>query len=79
MTQMINPPPLGMATILKSWLDEAYQLLFSIQQSGTTAQRPTSVLWIGRFYFDTTLGIPIWIKSVTASVATWVNGAGVVV
>lgn len=29
-------------------------------QSGTTAQRPTTNLYNGLFYFDTTIGKPIW-------------------
>jgi hypothetical protein len=45
--------------------------------SGTTANRPTSGLWVGRRYFDTTLGYPVYLKSVRPNV--WVNGAGAVV
>lgn len=32
----------------------------SVQQSGPTAGRPVKLLWIGRRYFDTDLGKPIW-------------------
>lgn len=46
-------------------------------QKGTTAQRPTTQLQIGDFYFDTTLGKPIWIKSLGPTV--WVDGAGTTV
>jgi hypothetical protein len=49
------------------------------QQSGTTAQRPTSLLWIGRRFYDTTLGYPVWVHSVAGGVATWHNAAGAVV
>lgn len=51
-------------------------LILTIQSAGTTAQRPTSLLWIGRQYFDTTLGKPIYLKAVRPSV--WVDGAGTV-
>lgn len=62
------------------WL-QAFQrwhtVIASEQQSGTTAQRPIKGLWVGRRYFDTTLGYPVYLKSVNPSV--WVNGAGTVV
>lgn len=46
------------------------------QQSGPTGERPDSLLWIGRAYFDTTLGKPVWLKSINPSV--WVDGVGTV-
>jgi len=46
----------------------------AIPNSGTTALRPTANLQIGQFYFDTTLGIPIWWNS-----AHWVNASGTTV
>jgi hypothetical protein len=49
-------------------------IILSVQQSGTTAQRPTSVLWIGRRFFDITIGQPVYLKSIAPRV--WVNGAG---
>lgn len=49
-------------------------LLSALTQSGTTAQRPAKVLWVGRTYFDTTLGIPIWYRG-----TVWVNASGGVV
>jgi hypothetical protein len=46
--------------------------------SGTTANRPVSVprapLAIGQYYFDTTLGIPIWWNG-----TNWINASGTVV
>lgn len=60
------------ANIFSRW----HTIIVSAQQSGTTAQRPTKVLWIGRRYFDTTLGKPVYIRSVGPAV--WVDGAGVV-
>ena len=47
------------------------------QQSGTTANRPATGLWIGRQFFDTTLGKPVYVLSVKPAV--WVDGAGTVV
>lgn len=53
-----------------------HSIIASMQQSGATADRPTSVLWIGRRFFDTDLGKPVYLKSVKPSV--WVDGAGTV-
>ena len=39
--------------------------------SGTTATRPTLLLQIGQFYFDTTLGYPVWWDG-----EYWVNSLG---
>jgi len=45
-----------------------------IPLSGTTANRPNAKLLVGRQYFDTTLGIPIWWNGVH-----WVNASGTTV
>lgn len=42
----------------------------------TTAQRPSKPV-IGQHLFDTTIGQPIWCKSLNPTV--WVNGVGTVV
>jgi hypothetical protein len=66
-------------TISDNWfkyLSTVHQLVSRIESSGTTADRPTTNLWIGQQYFDTTLGKPVWLKSVKPSV--WVLATGVV-
>lgn len=59
------------------------RLAQSVGQSGTTAERPTKLLWTGRRYFDTNLGAnggkPIWCVDPTASPAVWVDATGAVV
>lgn len=40
-------------------LEKARLSLSALTEAGTTAQRPTVNLWIGRAYFDTTLGFEI--------------------
>lgn len=70
-----KPRPLAIGW--SSFFESVFNLLSAMTQSGTTAQRPTTFLWIGRNYFDTTLGYPIYVKSVGPVV--WVNGAGTVV
>jgi hypothetical protein len=46
----------------------------AIPDSGTTANRPTAGLQVGQFYFDTTLGIPIWYNG-----TLWKNASGTAV
>ena len=83
---MINEAPLQEAISEKSglvtmawiaWLKQITLYVGAINDSGTTAQRPTKGLWIGRPYFDTSLGYIIHLKS--ASPIVWVNGAGATV
>ena len=53
------------------------QTLYAQTRSGTTAERPTSTMpyrFTGMQYFDTTLGLPIWLK--TASSNAWVKADG---
>lgn len=56
------------------WFTWAHNGISAIYGSGTTADRPTVLLWIGRPYFDTTLGKPIWLK--TARPVVWVDATG---
>ena len=46
----------------------------TIPASGLTADRPTERLEVGQYYFDTTLGIPIWYDG-----TNWVDATGTVV
>ena len=64
---LIRPPWMA-------WLKQIYLICFAVQQSGTTAQRPTTYLWVGRTYFDTTLTRPIWYTG-----ANWIKADGTVV
>lgn len=59
-----------------NWVQRIHIIARSLQDSGPTTQRPVSVLWIGRRFFDTTLGIPVWVKEVNPAVV-WVNAAGI--
>ena len=94
MTAVVNAPPtaelidpssgqgLGRARFTTGWqtfMSQLYQAALSVTMSGTTANRPTKFLWIGRRYFDTTLTKPIWVKSVSAGVATWCDATGTTV
>lgn len=65
-----------------------FSLLTGLTQSGTTAQRPTSFLWTGRPYWDTTLGMSVywngsaWEYALDYEKGTWTpidaSGAGLV-
>jgi hypothetical protein len=59
------------------WFSRVQGIVSSVQQSGTTAERPTSNLWIGRRFYDTTLNLPVYVSAVRPTV--WRNAAGVVV
>ena len=57
------------------WLATAQYILQDASNSGTTALRPTNNQYVGKPYFDTTLGLAIWMKT-PGAVPVWVNGAG---
>lgn len=59
-----------------AWFQSAFYILMAQQDSGPTANRPTQNLWIGRRYFDTSLGKPVFLKSTGPNV--WVDGVGTV-
>ena len=46
-------------------------------QAGVTAKRPTENLYVGRKFFDVTIGDEIYIRSLNPTV--WVKGGGTVV
>jgi len=50
---------------------DSFLVAISTPQNGTTANRPTQNLQIGQFYFDTTIGYPVWWDG-----EYWVNALG---
>ena len=54
-----------------SWLSIVHTTVIAMRQSGVTTDRPTKLLWVGRPFFDTTLGKPIWYES-----PGWVDATG---
>ena len=80
---LINQPPQqgGVQSddgqIVLGWANffsAVFLLLTAMTQSGTTARRPTSFLWAGRMYWDSTLGKPIFYKG-----PGWVDATGAAV
>lgn len=59
------------------WFQRAQNVVVAVNASGPTSERPKKVLWVGRPFFDTTLGRPVYVKSVNPAV--WVDGTGAVV
>lgn len=55
----------------RNFFGDVQTICNALTQSGTTANRPSTFLWTGRMYFDTTLGKPIWYKTVG-----WVDATG---
>ena len=56
------------------WISQASEFIFSLTSSGTTADRPVKRLFIGKTYFDKTLGHPIWYDG-----TNWVDATGATV
>lgn len=61
----------------RQFFGAAYNILIALTMSGTTTQRPTGFLWVGRPYLDTTLNKPIWVK--TTSPIVWIDATGGIV
>lgn len=57
-----------------AWFGAMGRLANAITSSGTSTNRPTTGLWVGRPYWDTTLGKPIWYKD-----PGWVDATGAAV
>lgn len=69
--------PVTLSSMWITWLSQLFNAASALGDNGTTAQRPTAGLYIGRDYFDATLGYKVTVKSLNPTV--WVNGAGGVV
>jgi hypothetical protein len=57
------------------WFSTAQRILTAASSSGPTTSRPTAGQFVGMPYFDTTLGIPVWLKTPGSS-PVWVNASG---
>jgi hypothetical protein len=67
-----------MSQIWQAWFGSIFQWLGPQGQFGTTAKRPTTNLFIGLSYYDTTLGYPVFVHQISPSIV-WHNAAGAVV
>lgn len=86
----INPVPTSpqisdskgvLVPVYQAFIASIFNWLSPVGQSGTTAQRPVNsnqvFMYIGRSYFDVSLGKPVFVKSLNPTV--WVDGSGAVV
>jgi hypothetical protein len=81
---LLITPPVEYDSRFFEQLNNALRLYFNqldnfsqgvnVPQNGATTSRPTSFLQVGQFYFDTTLGYPIWYNG-----TNWVDATGTVV
>jgi len=67
---VLRPPSEGW----RSFFVALYNVCNGLTMSGPTAERPTVFLWVGRSFWDTTLGKPVFLKSITPTV--WVDATG---
>jgi hypothetical protein len=71
-----------LTSVYQTWFSSIHDWLGPIGGSGSTAKRPVNSsrnpMYIGQQYFDTTLGKPIWVKTVTPAIV-WVDATGAVV
>lgn len=74
---LINNPPYikNVEQTLFTWFTQVYTLCFSIQESGTTANRPIKNVWLGRRYYDTTLNKPVYVSAINPIVYRDAAGA----
>jgi hypothetical protein len=83
---LINQPPQTpvdqAGAVSQGWatfFSAVFSILDALTMSGTTANRPTRFLWVGRPYYDRTLnagvGLPIYY---TGTGAVWITAAGAV-
>ena len=56
------------------WIQQLHTFISAANDAGTTANRPTKNLWVGRPYFDTDLGYQVIIESLNPTV--WIPGSG---
>lgn len=59
------------------WMQRVQNVVNAVSGSGATADRPTRLLWVGRPFYDTTLGKPIWVATVNP--VAWVDATGAAV
>jgi hypothetical protein len=63
------------SAVWQSWVNGVQQWLGPQGGFGVTAARPTTGLYVGLAFYDTTLGYPVFVHRVTPSVI-WHNAAG---
>ena len=75
LTRIITTKGEVLTDVWTQFFNSVQQWLGPQGQKGATSARPTTNLYVGLSYFDTTLGYPVFVKQVSPSVV-WVNASG---
>ena len=62
----VDSPPIAAGKPKQAWQDwfgQVTRLLFGLSQSGPGSERPQKELYVGRMYYDTGAGAPVWLRS----------------
>jgi hypothetical protein len=80
-TPIIVDETRSLTPLYQAFFSSIHDWLGPVGLSGTTAQRPVNTpqnrLYVGQMYFDASLGVPVFVRSLNPTV--WVNAAGAVV
>jgi hypothetical protein len=69
-------PPLSLsAAAWAGWFSTVQQILQATSSSGPTTARPTTNVYVGQFWYDTSLGLPVWVDTIGPPIV-WHNAAG---
>lgn len=69
-------PPLDLsAPAWSGWFSIAQRILQATSSSGPTTARPTTNVYVGQFWYDTDLGLPVWVDSIGPPIV-WHTAAG---
>lgn len=73
---VVDQDSLMIRTSWSNFVMQLFRAAYAEYQSGTTAERPTTQLWPGRSYFDTSLGANGKKIFVNKTASGWVDGTG---
>ena len=79
--QPITPPDQDQKVITlpwRTWFQYVREVISALTASGTTTERPTTLLWIGRRFYDTSLNKPVYLSSVSGATRVWRDATGVI-
>lgn len=76
-TPVVDPADGTATNPWQQWFSRINSIIVTGQQSGPTAARPTTQVWIGRQFYDTTLNKPVYVSAVKPVV--WRDASGAVV
>jgi hypothetical protein len=72
---VVEQPSRLLTSPWRSWFSQLFFFGKALGAADTTAMRPDKDLYVGQMYFDTDLGIPVFIQSLGPPVV-WVDATG---